>query len=91
MRRILAGVVAAGVLLSVLTAEARPKVRPPQSQPARATAKDKAYRPPDIVVKGKRQAPIKLVFGRQAPTAELRSIERDRTLRLFEAVRRGPF
>ncbi len=91
MRRLLAGVVAAGVLLVLPAAEARPKVRPPQSQPARAAPVEKVYRPPPVYVKGKRQAPIRLVFGRQAPTAELRQIERDRTLRLVEAACRAPF
>ena len=91
MRRVLAGVVAAGVLLAVPAASARPKARPPHSQPARAGAKEKVYTPPVIHVKGERAAPVKLVFGRQAPRLELRPLERDLRLQLVKAVRRAPF
>ena len=91
MRRILAGVVAGAVLLAAPVASARPKARPPQSQPARAAAKEKVYRPPEIKVKGERPAPVKLVFGRQAPKLELRPLERDLRLHLVDAVRRAPF
>ncbi|MBI5479603.1 MAG: hypothetical protein HY906_12135, partial [Deltaproteobacteria bacterium] len=49
------------------------------------------HRPPPIEVKGKRQVPIKLVFGRHPPATGLRPLERDLTPRLVEAVRRAPF
>jgi hypothetical protein len=99
VRRVLAGVVAAGVLLVMPAVSARPKGKPAQSPPARAAQSQparpgptvKVYRPPDIEVKGRRQVPIKLVFGRQAPTLEARPLERTLTPRIVEAVRRAPF
>jgi hypothetical protein len=79
------------VLLAAPAAVARPKARPPQSQPARAAPVEQVYRPPVVHVTGKRQAPIRLVFGRQAPATELRPPARDSSRSLVEAVRRAPF
>jgi|WetSurMetagenome_2_1015567.scaffolds.fasta_scaffold1184893_2 hypothetical protein len=78
------------VLLAAPAAVARPRARPPQSQPARV-AKETVYRPPRIVVKGEKPAPVKLVLGRQAPKLELRVLERDARVQLVETVRRAPF
>jgi hypothetical protein len=81
---------AGAVLLVAPAAVARPRVRPPQSQPTRATASVPVHRVV-IQVTGKRQVPIRLVFGRQAPTVELRPLARDAARGLVETVRRAPF
>jgi len=86
-----AALLGAAVLLAASAAGARPRARPPQSQPARAAATQPAHR---VVIKvtGQLRAPnLRFIFARPVPRLEPRPLERGATVSLVEVVRRTPF